>query len=478
MDPFVQQVLKTIRREKMLCEGEAVLVAFSGGPDSTALLLALQHLADTLKVRLVVAHFNHGFRAGAGEVQARCQRLAGTLGLPFLAGGPDGLDPQASNWEQKARVARYAFLHRSAQEMGCQKIATGHTLDDQAETVLLRLLRGSGIGGLAAIRPVRRDGVIRPLIDVSRAEVLAFLERAGLSYDRDETNENPRFSRVRVRAEVLPVLERMNPCVRRSLARLATAARWQADATSALLDGKLEEMLAPDGSLTVLPLLAMPLSLRVMLLRHWLQRVLPEDTGRLGYEASRRLVESLQSGPLVARLTADFVTAFLRNRDAHGQLAAGHRGKPNMSHADWGEYTLRTGGPQGLPGGFVAWVANLTVRDAGETSVETNLASQWIAVFPYGEWIEAEGLKFRPVRPGDRIDPLGTTGSKKLQDVFVDRKVPVADRWGRPALVAGNTILWVPGVIRSRHRLVHWPEAQEILKIWVAYGRSETAGPL
>lgn len=478
MDPFVDRVWRTIRREEMLARGEAVLVAFSGGPDSTALLLALRELTEVLTLRLAAAHFNHRLRPTADEVQTRCEQLARRLGLPFVAGGPDGLDRRAANLEHRARWARYAFLRRTAREVGCQKIATGHTLDDQAETVLLRLLRGCGIRGLSGIQPVRRDGVIRPLIDVSRSEVVAFLERMALDYDQDETNTHPRFVRNRVRAEVLPALEALNPKVRRSLARLAAAARWHSDAMATLLDEKLEQVVYGHEGLPISALRAYPRPLQLLLVRRWLEKVVPPEAHQPAFEATMNLAAVVQADSAPSHLSPERVAELLRNRGAFRGRFRDAQSAGDRLPTNWGKLALRMDGPQELPGGFIVSVARKIVAGPGDLRAALSSASPWVAVFPYDAWVEDVGLAFRPVQPGDRIDPLGMGGSKKLQDVFVDRKIPAVRRWGRPALVAGDQILWVPGVIRSRHRMVHWPETREILRIWVAYRHPEAIAAL
>ncbi len=201
-----------------------MLVACSGGPDSLALLSVLAELAKSFRLELAVAHLDHGLRGARGAADARfVARHAARLGL---AAKVERMDARA--WmkehgipgEAGLRRMRHAFLARAARELACGAIALGHTADDQAETVLLRLVRGTGLAGLAAMR-ARRGRVVRPLLDASRAEILAHLEDRKLRPRLDETNADPGFRRNVVRADILPRLAHLNPQIARVLAGLA-----------------------------------------------------------------------------------------------------------------------------------------------------------------------------------------------------------------------------------------------------------------
>lgn len=282
---------KTVRTRQLLAPGQRVVVAVSGGADSVALLLALKEAAGRLRLRLDAAHFDHGLRgaasaADAAFVAALCRRLGVPLHLgraaPPLAG--PGLEAQA-------RRARYAFLASVADRLGADRIATAHTADDQAETVLMRLLRGSGGDGLQAIR-FRRGRVVRPLLECRRADVLDFLAAAGEPFRDDASNADPRFLRNRVRHEVLPVLAALNPRVRAALARTATVAQEERRLLERAARRALRRIDDGSGlSLAGLRRLARPLQLR--LLRRWLAAAgVPALTGEqlasVGAVARRR----------------------------------------------------------------------------------------------------------------------------------------------------------------------------------------------
>jgi tRNA(Ile)-lysidine synthase len=201
----------------------------SGGPDSVGLLLALASLRSKLELSLVAAHVNHRLRGAASDADQACAAAAAAgLTVPF-----DCIDlgqslAHGANLEARARRLRYRALHTLAARHDCAAIATGHTLDDQAETLLLRLLRGSGVGGLAGIRPRRRDGVIRPLIDCRRSDVALAVQAAGLATRVDASNADPRFLRTHVRQRVLPLLGELNPAIALACANLAADARTSA----------------------------------------------------------------------------------------------------------------------------------------------------------------------------------------------------------------------------------------------------------
>jgi tRNA(Ile)-lysidine synthase len=264
-------VQRSIRTQAMLAPAARVLVAVSGGPDSTGLLLALARLRRKLGIELAAAHVNHRLRAEAADLDEACAAEgAARLEVPFVRTELAELGPGA-NLEARARRLRYAALHRLAAEHGCGVIATGHTLDDQAETVIMRLIRGASGRGLGAIHPRRADGVIRPLIDCRRADVEAVVRQAGLRYRIDESNRDPYFLRTQVRQRVLPLLAELNPAIVHACANLAGAARGERLAVAAWADAQLAVAAGSDG-LDVACLRRLPPALRSLLVRRWLLR--------------------------------------------------------------------------------------------------------------------------------------------------------------------------------------------------------------
>jgi tRNA(Ile)-lysidine synthase len=224
--PFlVAAVDRCLRETGMPPRSGTVVVGLSGGADSVALLDALASLRRRRGFRVVAAHLDHALRAGSPEDAAFCAELCRALDVPLRVGRADVRARAArerGGLEQAARRERYAFLRRVREEEGAFAIAVAHTRDDQAETLLLRLLRGAGAAGLAGMRP-RSGDVVRPLLAVSRGEVLAHLRERGLSWREDPSNADLAYRRNRVRHELIPYLEeRFNPAIRASLARTAS----------------------------------------------------------------------------------------------------------------------------------------------------------------------------------------------------------------------------------------------------------------
>ena len=400
---FTSAVTDTCRRRHLLGYSDAVLVALSGGPDSTALLSALAGMRDAGDVREVTAvHVDHGLRPGSHLDGDTCALVCASLGVSLRR---VKVEVRGGNVQAAARKARYAALRREAARVGATRIATGHTQDDQAETVLLRLLRGSGARGLSGIPP-RRGAIVRPLIDRTRAEVIAHVRVRALPHIEDPSNATPRFLRNRVRAEVIPVLRSLAPHASRALARAADLLRD--DERALAVEGR---RLAAAGAVRVEDLLAEPVAVRRRVVRDLWRRA----TGRRA-DLEARQVESVlallgRRGPSRAPLSRGF-EACVR----YGALSI--RTAPVTAPA---AEPVRIPGPgsHALPEGGVLEVASA----AG-------------AAWP---------LWWRGRRPGDRFRPEGGRGSKKLKAWLIDRKVPREVRDGLRVLADdAGWILWVP----------------------------------
>jgi tRNA(Ile)-lysidine synthase len=404
LPPYPRAVLATVRRRRLLGPGDVVLAALSAGPDSTALVAALAALRDAGAIAGVLAlHVDHGLRPGGAEDAACAAAACARLSVPFES---VAVRVAPGNVQAQARRARYAALRAAARRSGATRIATGHTRTDQAETVLLRLLRGAGARGLSAIPP-RRGAIVRPLIDRSRSEGIAWLEELGLAWRDDPTNATPRFARNRLRLGVWPELLRLAPAAERALARAADLAR---DDERALAARALA--LGGDGAtVPVAPLLAEPRAVR----RRAVRRLFRQAGGRPGLEAKH--VEAVlallrRRGPGRAALPGG-----LEARCRYGRLEIGPAA---AASAPAGEVPVPGPGRYAFPPrGYV----EVDARDAG--------AVPWPATL-------------RTRRPGDRFRPDGGRGTKKLKSWLIDRKVPREARDGLLVLAAGSTVLAVP----------------------------------
>ena len=235
MHPLISALKKTIRKYGMLQAGDKVVVGVSGGADSMALLHSLCEIRPGLHLSLIVAHLDHGLRPGGEKEAAFVRRAARKMGAPFFHRKADvraWREEKRLTVEEAARDLRYAFLLETARSSGASRIALGHTADDQAESVLMRLLRGSGTRGLSGIPPVRDGIFIRPLIEVTREDVESFLRERKAAFLHDPSNDSDQYLRNRVRHELLPLLQRYNPRIRQTLVQMADLFReeegfWQ-----------------------------------------------------------------------------------------------------------------------------------------------------------------------------------------------------------------------------------------------------------
>ena len=444
----------------MVVPGDRVLVAVSGGPDSVALLAAIAQLAPALGIDVRAAHFNHHLRGEESQRDQQCaQSVAATLGVCCVTGDAVALSGR-SNLEARAREQRYAFLAGIAESEGCTKIATGHTMDDQAETLLMRLLRGTGSDGLACIQPLRDGRIVRPLIECSRPQVLAFLKANALPYCEDSSNHDRRLLRNRVRHDVVPLLRSINPNVVHTLASTAEILTGEAGLLEAEARARLS---VPAPFLPVAAIIAAPLALRGRVVRTWLR----EQRGDL-----QRLT--------AAHIRAVVDVALGTRPSARVRLPGGEQVAREYDRLRWllgetrqAEEPLR----ELVPGSVVALESGWRISaELAELVAEHRKIRQWP-----GDLLEAAvdaasvpaPLIVRSTRPGDRVRPLGMRGSRKLQDIFVDRKLPRDERWSLPVVEAAGEILWVPGVVRSGDALI---TAETRLTVRLAARKTGIAG--
>jgi tRNA(Ile)-lysidine synthase len=404
--PFEAAVLDTVSRRRLFRSQPRVLVALSGGPDSTALVASLAALRDAgLLADLRACNVDHRLRAGSAADGEFCEALCGRLGVPLERAAVTVASGE--NLQSAARRARYGALRAAARREGADHIATGHTRGDQAETVLHRLLRGSGARGLAAI-PARRGIVIRPLLDRSREEVLSYLRDRGLGWREDPSNASARFLRNRIRAEIVPALEALIPGIERRLARTAELLRED--------DRVLERLAAravPAGARCVdrAALLDLPAAVR----RRALRRLWRSAAGsRRGLDADHveAVMRHLRArdpkritlpGGLEARVGHGWVEIDRCGEAGFQAQALNGDGSRGGSHRCEAASRLLVDGPgtYALPG----WAG----------AVEIAWTSDGPAPWP---------LELRTRRSGDRFRPERGRGGKKLKAWLIDRKVP------------------------------------------------------
>lgn len=431
----VARIRRTIEDRDLLKGGERVVLAVSGGPDSMVLMHGMARIAPALDLSLHVAHFDHRLRETSGADAGYVATQARRLGLPVTVGTADdtakikGMSP-----EESARSRRLAFLEQVASTTGSSRIATGHTLDDQAETVLMRLLQGTGRRGLGGINP-KRWYYIRPLIDLRRADVEAFCRAARLRPRIDESNLDPAFLRNVIRHETIPFLESsMHGGLREALARLADVVRDEdayLDEQAAMLgpwewvDGDSRELRMKVEDLRALPPALQRRQIRLMT---WTLANVVHDARHT--ERIRTLTLEGDTGDAID------LPEGLRARLEYGFILLGRAPLPSAALPS---VTLDVPGETDLPG----W--GIRVRSWASTERPVS--------WPDGRKLcvlDADRVPFplrvRRARPGDRFRPLGMARSKKVGDFFTDAKVPKGTR-GRVPLVVGadDEVVWIAG---------------------------------
>lgn len=306
---IIKKVKSTINKYNMLQEHDRILVGLSGGPDSVVLLHALISLTQDYRLKLYIAHMDHMFRGDESRKDREfCEGLAASLSLPVFCEERDipkiarekGMSP-----EEAARFERYDFFFRLARKNSINKIAVGHTKDDQAETILMRLMRGSGISGLSGIRPVKEMGgttVIRPLIDIRRKEIEDFIKERGLECRHDSSNDEIIFTRNRVRHELIPYLEdKFNPNIKEVLVNMAENLRAENEFLEKFSNRKFKIMSRKNGSGAVLidsgKFKKQPGAIKKRILRKALKE-LKGDLRRFTYQHWKEMEELIASRPV------------------------------------------------------------------------------------------------------------------------------------------------------------------------------------
>ena len=445
------QVRRILRDHGLLRPDARFVAAVSGGSDSVALLHALHVLDRTHELQLAgVVHFNHQLRAASDADEQFVRAAAAALGRAILVEQGDvgaRAAHERRSIEDAARASRYECFARARAHFSAEYVAVGHTRDDQAETFLLRLVRGAGMRGLASMYP-RNGAIVRPLLECRRAELRAWLADRGTRFLDDETNADVRIPRNRVRAELLPLLaSRFNPSIVDALADEAELAR-EAWSTLDALANELERRsvkLTEDGRIVDLAALAdaPPGLLRVVLWRAM------RDTAAGRPIAFRHVAAALRLATGAGRASIDLPgqrlqrigeTVVLRGRPAG---ATGRTAVAGDAPANLFRYPLSIPGEVQLAEAGCVLTADTDALDrTGDPAAVTGRGA--VAVVR-GDLCRGT-LAVRNRRPGDRFHPPGAAGRKKLQDYFVDRKVRRGDRSRVPLVVdEADRIVWVAG---------------------------------
>jgi len=420
-----------------------LLLSVSGGPDS----VALTHVLAAEKYPFEIAHIDHQARGEGSAEDARfVEALAKSLGVPFHLHSEDveaGAEQSPMSFEEYARERRYAFLVATVKARNCAAIATGHHADDQAETVLMRVLRGTGPRGIAGTPPVaERDGIriVRPFLHVRRGEILAWLRERNLRYCHDETNLDTDFVRNRIRHELLPQLRReYNPRVTEALDRLADLARTEDDLLQSFTEDFLKTCRRADGTLL-----------------------------RTAFAAGHRAIQrraildiSHRQGARIVGDHVDRAIDFILNAGANKRFDLG--GGIQLVAAQDTVAVLSSGQSETADGATIALAIPGDTAALG-ARIRVTLLDSPIGMplrdycNPKRQVVDARALEkgavVRHRRPGDRIAPLGLNGTRKLKDYFGDLGLPPHERDRLLLIVSGGEIVWIAGHAVAQHAAI------------------------
>ena len=454
---MIKKVIKTIEKYKLINKGDRVVVALSGGPDSTALLAALAQIAKLLDFNIIVGHFNHGLRgAKSDEDEKHSQELTKKLGVIFVSGKMDQkLRRKGESPEDFYRQQRYQFLDKVAEDYNAQKVALGHNIQDQAETVLLNLLRGSGLEGLRGMLPMRDGKFIRPLIDICRSEIIAFLNESGISYCQDSSNESNIYLRNKIRSELMPYLkEKYNPRIEENLAQMAEILRQDDDYIRDSVQKALKSECIQNQKdiiyLNIEYVKRLAPAIRFRLFKEILESINPEKNGFSfsNINALERLAQVKGSGKRIS------LPLGIEAKREYDNLIIG-RDKTCWNKADY-EYFVN------IPGIIHVKEINRTI------SIEKTLRDKMDLYSKNKFYLDLDKIQqpllLRNRRDGDRFQPLGMKGRQKIKSLFINQKVPRHKRNELMLLVDQNSVIWIENMHLS-DRVKISPQTMNILSL-------------
>lgn len=422
----------------MLSGGERILIGLSGGPDSVSLLYILNHLKDRFRLALFAIYVDHGLRPDETPAEIEfCRRLCNNLSVPFSTKSIDVITfakTYSINKQEAARQLRYKTIEETAYEIKAHKIALGHTADDQAETLLMRLFRGSGTTGLAGIPPVRRN-IIRPLIEVERMEIERFLDEKNINFIIDSSNLKKDYLRNKIRLSLMPMLKEFNPDIIRTLSKTAEIFREEEKYFEIIVTKTLMKLFSRKTDTRVELFLAPLEIMDKVILRRALRRVIDETRGLRGisFIHIEDIIELIKNGKPGDRV---YLPKNIRVIKEYSMLI------------------LTSEPPVKLYTHVLPVPGEVVLKEAGHIIIASILEEQDLNIDKHGHLkpfavFDADKitspLTVRARKNGDFFYPLGFGKRKKLQDFFVDMKVPRDERDSIPIVLSGDDIIWIAG---------------------------------
>ncbi|WP_110930506.1 tRNA lysidine(34) synthetase TilS [Paenibacillus bouchesdurhonensis] len=455
MYPLVERVRRIGEEHRLWSPGDCIVVAVSGGPDSVALLYIMHAIAKRMGqgLSLVCAHINHGFRPEESLEEAEfVQGLAGQLDLPFELGNldiPSYMKQSGKGTQLAAREKRYEFLRAVAEKYGAASIALAHHADDQAETVMMRILRGSGSSGLAGMRMKRREGninLIRPLLRIYKAEILQACQDSGIPYRIDSSNLQNKYARNAIRLDVLPFLGHYNGQLAESLNRIADTLGEEDDYMQQVTDQVYRELVVSKGedlAFEIGPFTSLHAALQRRLIKLILN-YLPCGMEEIDFVKIERVRQgAMQNAPTTWSLDLGGGLQCVREYDTIRFIPNAAEGKDGLRYTYRVDSVPAEVAIQGL-GTNLLFTQNAAGQDAARTMANGNDR----AVFDADKLVYP--LTVRSRQPGDTMKVMGLNGTKKVKDIFIDEKIPPSLRSRIPVVADGlGRILWIPGIRRS-----------------------------
>lgn len=438
------ELSKIINTNKLICSGDVVILGVSGGADSVAMLRALHNLSSDIGCKVVVAHLNHGIRVTAADdaqfVKALCEELI----LPFYMETVDvtaRAKKDSLSVEMAAREERYEFFTRAAARFDTNLLATAHTADDQAETVLLKLIRGAGIDGLSGIAlNSERNGlrIIRPLLNVNRSAIENYLRTLKQEWRDDLSNNDTVYLRNKVRHELLPwIKNNLNSAIKETLCRTANILYeencWLNELTAKIAD----DVLAANNTLLLDKLAGMPVAARRRVIRHWLD-LSGVDISLIDYKIVNQIDDLLcrdSNGTKYLPLPGEY--RVIRQYD----IMKIEKFADNQLSGLFNKIMV-------VPGEIIIPEISVKITAEIKPGIIKNCKGR-IGSVPAESSISFERVGDSPIivrtwQPGDKIKPLGITGTQKLQDIFVNERVPVDERSKILVFECKGEIIWIP----------------------------------
>jgi tRNA(Ile)-lysidine synthase len=460
---LVAKVEQRIIKEKLADPGDVVVVAVSGGPDSVALLHVLFVLADPYGWKLVVAHVNHQFRGAESDAEASfVANLAAGMELSCEIGVidvPAYIEETSLNGQAAAREKRYEFLHQVAAKYSAQRIAFAHHADDQAETVMMRILRGTGPSGLVGMPERRREKkveLIRPFLRIYKADIVNYCAQHQITYCKDSSNELRKYFRNQIRLDVMPMLKQYNEQLPESLNRLTDLMRAEDD----FLAKEAEQVFR-----------------RITTFQQASCRIERCDFTELHVALQRRLIKLILNCLCLGMDRLDFtrienIRELILQDQVSNQVMQVNEELYMVREYEAIQFQMFASTPKPY-----SYEVGLETSELSLPEVEAKLHYSWMPVssqetaaqfsFASDVFLDLDQLNLplvvRNRRSGDRMEPYGLNGSKKVKDMFIDAKMPLSRRDAIPLLVdASGQVLWIAGFRRSKHALVG-PDTERVL---------------